>query len=455
MTPNGRERTSLVVIELLTLTLVFLPVLLYGGNSEYFRAIFGFIGIILLGLVFYERWRKGPARPVTRKKLPYPEPWLVLALWAAFCLIHIIQLLPLPSLLVRLLAGWQPESSWARLTPYPEATMRALIYWLPAFAVFAAITLTYDKRAMVRRLLGGIFILATATSVYGIFQTVSGNEMIWGLAKRAYQGCVTGTFVNRNHFAAFVTLGVGAGLGLGLYRGAKLGTKVRQTGSIERLLLFGFAAVLCLAGIVLSYSRGGLGSVVLVGFPMAMWLIGRRRLSFLLMMAMLLLGTLAVSYWIARQPVTNRFAQLPEEARTEDARPAAWATSLRAAGGCLLFGSGAGTFEDHFRLIPDTGILVRYNHAHSDPLELLVETGLVGLLALYGGILLALIVSLRALANRHSRFARMLSIGAIAGVAAVLFHSLFDFPLHVIGVRLPLFAMLGVAYLVAHRRLTR
>ncbi|MHA1568962.1 MAG: hypothetical protein ACTSXZ_05795, partial [Alphaproteobacteria bacterium] len=94
MTEGGRDRAMLVVIEILTLFLIAFPVLMYGGNSDYFRAICSLVGVVLLGLVLFQRWTKGPARPVTRRKLPYPEPWLVLAAWGLFALVHVLQLIP-------------------------------------------------------------------------------------------------------------------------------------------------------------------------------------------------------------------------------------------------------------------------------------------------------------------------------------------------------------------------
>jgi len=456
MDEDGRDRALPVVIESLTLFLIAFPVLHFGGRNLLAQGLTGFAGAVLLGLVLLQRWRHGPARPVTRRKLPYPEPWLVLAAWALFALVHVAQLAPLPAFLVRLLAGWPATGAWARLTPDPEATVRALISWLPAFAVFAAVTLVYDTRAKVRRLVGGLLVLAALVAVYGIFETIGGHDMIWGVPKRAYRGCVTGTFINRNHFAAFMTLGLGAALGLGLYRRAKLTGNVKQPGGVERLLLIIFSGVLCLLGILLSRSRGGLGSVALAGFPIGLWLVGpQRRRTFLLLVAALVAATLALGWWISRQPLTERFGGLAQEAAARDSRPAAWLATARVIGRGPLLGTGAGAFEDQFRITPDTGVLVRYNHAHCDPLEVLAETGVLGFLGLFGGIVWALYLSLRALAVRRSRFARLVTVGAFVGVAAVLFHSLFDFPLQIPGVREPLFAMLGVVYLVSHRRLTR
>jgi O-antigen ligase len=176
---------------------------------------------------------------------------------------------------------------------------------------------------------------------------------------------------------------------------------------------------------------------------------------FALLLAGLAITTVLINLWISHEPVTKRFHELPEDVQTVDARPAAWLASLRVGMRAPLIGAGAGTFEDQVRILPDTGLFVRYNHAHCDPLEIFAETGTAGLLSLFGAIIWVLFSAARALSTRHSRFARALAVGGLTGIIAVLFHSLFDFPLQIPGVRIPLFAMLAGVYLVAHRRLTR
>lgn len=456
MARSEHEQTVAAVTEALVLALVVLPVMLFGGNSGFFGSVTNLLGVTLLGLTLYERWRHGNAKPVTRRKLVYDEPWPALALLALFGLVHVIQLLPLPAPIVKILAGWQPETSWARLTPNPTATLWELISWLPPVAVFAAVTLRFDTRRQVRRLLGTLFILAVATSLYGIVETFGASETIWHLPKLAYRGCVTGTFVNRNHFAAFVALGLGAGLALGLYRRSKISGTGQREGGVEQLAMISFAGVIGLVGLLLSRSRGGLGSLLLAGLPVAWLLIGRRhQKAFAAFMIVLAVLTVGMAVWVSQEPLVDRFADLPEEVHTIDARPAAWRAGFRVAARGLVFGTGAGTFSDQFRVTPDTGILVRYNAAHSDPLQIAAETGLVGLFAFIGALFWIIRATVSAFAERQSRFARSMTIGCLAGVAAVLFHSLVDFPLQIPGVRIPLFALLGVAYLAANRRLTR
>lgn len=456
MSHRERDRTLLLILESLVLAIVILSVVLFGGKSELYASLLNVLSVPLLGLTILLRVRRGAPRPISRQHHVYHEPWLAYGLLALFALVHLAQLIPLPSMMVRLLAGWHPDGSWARLTPYPEATLRAFLSWFPPFAVFAAVTTLFHTRHQVQRLTGGLFILAAAVSLYGIVETISGREAIWTLTKLAYRGSVTGTFINRNNFAAFAALGLGAGLGLSLYQVWKAGGTPKPEGSVERLVLSAFLAVISLLGILLSRSRGGLAGLLLAGLPTAYWLAGKRNQKALsILVVVMVVASIGMGLWISQEPLTQRFASLPDEAGAVDSRPAAWWTSLRIAARGPLLGVGAGTYGDQFRVTPDTGVMVRYNHAHSDPLEFLAETGLVGLLTLYGAIFWTLWAAWRGFGERHSRFSRALTIGAMAGLAAVLLHGLFDFPLQIPGVRIPFFALLGLAYVAANRRLIR
>jgi putative inorganic carbon (hco3(-)) transporter len=91
-------------------------------------------------------------------------------------------------------------------------------------------------------------------------------------------------------------------------------------------------------------------------------------------------------------------------------------------------GSGLGTFKDIYRWYEDPAIVgtIFVNHAHNDLLELLIETGLVGLVAL--GLFLAWFVP------AGVRVWSVRTAGPIAQAASVvigveLLHSLVDYPL--------------------------
>ncbi len=93
-----------------------------------------------------------------------------------------------------------------------------------------------------------------------------------------------------------------------------------------------------------------------------------------------------------------------------------------------VVGSGLGTFPKVYRLTEDPAAVDRYyiNHAHNDYLELAIETGVPGIILL----LLFLIWwgrSVRAMVR--SPAADHFAIAGAIGSAAILLHSLVDYPL--------------------------
>jgi O-antigen ligase len=133
--------------------------------------------------------------------------------------------------------------------------------------------------------------------------------------------------------------------------------------------------------------------------------------------------------WLATTPLSSGSVLRANAATSVQSREEIVATSVKAARDFSPLGSGIGTFrrvyalyEDHDRL--DTTTYV--NHAHNDYLEIALETGVPGL------IVLVLFLAWWARAawqvwrqTDPDPFARAASVAS----AAILVHSLVDFPL--------------------------
>ncbi|MBZ0273379.1 O-antigen ligase family protein, partial [bacterium] len=126
-------------------------------------------------------------------------------------------------------------------------------------------------------------------------------------------------------------------------------------------------------------------------------------------------------------------------------------SSLRLVAAAPVLGVGAGMFGDAFAVVRAPSILARYEHAHSDYLEILCETGPLGLAAIAAMILWTVVASLRARARRTSRFARSIALGALVGVVAVGAHGLVDFNFAIPANLVTFFALLALAYVTATR----
>jgi O-antigen ligase len=108
-----------------------------------------------------------------------------------------------------------------------------------------------------------------------------------------------------------------------------------------------------------------------------------------------------------------------------------------------LIGTGAGDYRFWWR--EDRPIDLEAQNAHSLPLEVLAESGIVGLLLLLVPIGVAIAVAVRARSvAREARVARDLPL-ALAAVAVVILHSFGDWDWQLTAVTLPGVALLGAA----------
>jgi O-antigen ligase len=91
-----------------------------------------------------------------------------------------------------------------------------------------------------------------------------------------------------------------------------------------------------------------------------------------------------------------------------------------------------------------------YKYAHSDGIQFLIESGIVGLI-LYGTILIVPLISgFRVLFNPvRSTGTKCLVIGCIVGLLMVFLHSFIDFPFQIFGVVLPAVTLLNLLMILA------
>lgn len=135
---------------------------------------------------------------------------------------------------------------------------------------------------------------------------------------------------------------------------------------------------------------------------------------------------LGIASSIGLIPVLSRFGQDP----VEDVRWEIFTHTWTAIKQFFPFGSGLGTFQPVFMAFQPPELPQFVNHAHNDYLELLLETGLWGVI-LISLFVLAYIAGWLALRHHHS-WSRFHFIQTAAGISLFLMglHSFVDFNLH-------------------------
>jgi O-antigen ligase len=442
---------------------IFLLPLPFGAVDEW--AVFAFEAatfvLFVLHLVGVGRADESERRAGAAGRYLFP-PWLrllsVLALGVA-----VLQLVPLPLPVVeavspRAAVVWRGVAAggagggWATISLMPNLTLyelvRYLFYFLFGYLVFKHV----NTRKRVQAFIWILFAAACFQAFYGLAEFFGGTQRIMGFRREAYLDSVTGTFINRNHFAGFLEmifpLSVGYLLARASFFAMKRGGSFRERilwfsqERLQKAVIFGIVPVLLGMGIFFSRSRTGI-----FGFFVALFIMfaalsvtgGKRagrgesggsgsvRRQGRVIRTVLVVVVFAVVL-VGVRPVIERFSFA---ALAGDVRPVYFRNTVEIVRDYPLAGTGLGTYlyaypayETAFR-----GELLE--HAHNDYLELLAEGGIVG-----GGLLIfvafgALGVLFVRWARRNDHFVRGVGVGCLAGIAAILVHSLTDFNLHI------------------------
>ncbi|GEL69082.1 hypothetical protein MVI01_08660 [Myxococcus virescens] len=352
-----------------------------------------------------------------------------LAMGAGLCA---VQLVPLPAGVLRLLS---PEAAALRefaLVPLglerarpvsldPSATWRELAKHLAYLLAFLATVQVTRSRGSRERLLAVVVFTGAGLTVVGLGHALLGVKSLFGLMlwMHARPTLVT-PFGNPNHLAGFLALASTLGVGLTLTRGQR-----------SRALPYALAAGVSGLGVVLSLSRGGIAFFAFGQALLALFLLRNRRASgegappVWARSAAALLGLLGVLMVGAYAAADGLWA----EARTADSveklrqsKVALWPMLADAARAFPVLGMGRGAFEAAFPRYQSEPNPNTFTHPENAVLQVAAELGALGL------VLLAVAVwgFLRLLRREGLE---TVDLAALAGVAALALHDLFDFSL--------------------------
>ena len=271
---------------------------------------------------------------------------------------------------------------------------------------------------------------------FAILQHLTFNGKLYWFREMHYGGIPFGPYANRNHFAGFAELVIPLSL-VPLALG-----KVRR----ERWFLVSLFAVVPIAALFLSASRGGIVSFAVQVGVVAIWLILRRTAGKHLLSggAVLLLAFLMVS-WLGVQQLVERFSTLRSLEMTEGKRAAMRADTWRIFLDHPWKGTGLGTLQlvfPAYETLYDGKIV---NHTHNDYLEDLAETGIAGGLCCAWFLGVLLLDTLRRLSRLDVAFSSALQLSGLVACFGFLAHSLVDFNLHIPANALLFFLMANLA----------
>lgn len=370
-------------------------------------------------------------------------------------------------------AGWTPRGwhhpAWVRLADVPGLpdagaisadpgrTAIATLRLATTFAVFLCAAMLGQDRSWARRILLVIAIAGTLQAVAALADVISTRQSAERIA-----ASLSGTFVNRNHFAIYLGLALVCGWSvlLDMMRRAWRSQRAQAGRDLGGSVISAMnAAVLCVLlapaaiALLMTTSRAGIALSVLAlssVICIEVWRAGRGSRAPVVAMAVLLavgLGSLLLAYGaMLSQRLADGGLAADITPRLEVAR-----ITLGAIADRPLAGHGYGTFPAVFASYRDGSLplAAEWNEAHNVYLETLLELGLPAGLLLLGTILAVFTRCIRGALERRRR--QELPAAAAAALLLVGGHALVDFSIQLQGIALTVAAIAGVGFAQAWR----
>jgi len=356
---------------------------------------------------------------------------LLLIVLAGLALIA-LQLVPLPPSIWPHLGGREALASGYSLlglsTPSvpvslaPYDTLQALLALIPPIAMLSGLLRlkAYRLSWLAVALLGGTF----CGILLGVLQIASGSPETspWYLFPEVSLGAATGFFANANHMASLLVISLPF---LAAFLASARGESRQRHSAIA--VMVAVATLVIIVGLALNRSLAGYGLAVPVLVASAMIVMPAG--SPLRRWAAIFAGLCLIGALVALQSSSIRPNGFSTEATSSvESRKVMLETTLTAAHDFLPLGSGVGTFRRIYHLYENrdrvTGTYVV--HAHNDYAELALEAGIPGLVILALFLTWWVVAASRAWTSPDAGpFTRAASIAS----AAILAHSLVDFPL--------------------------
>ena len=406
-----------------------------------------------------------------------------LVLFAGGLLLLAVQLTPLPA---PLLAWFAPETSeilpawgasgesgpglgdWNTVTLAPAETRGALVLFLAYACVFFVTVQRNSRLEDIERLMRWCAVAATGMAAFGLLQLATSNGKFFWFYEHPFahtHDVAKGGFVNRNHFAQFLALGMGPLLwcmqdALQRLRKSGRAALVSKQSTAAPTLIGVAIGIVLLAGL-LSLSRGGIAAIFLAGAVCCIPLARRRALPGTLAAGLLVAGLaipaiLAMTgYDLLDQRIDDLAAGSVERLDRGAGRRTIWTAVSSAIPHYARFGAGLGTHgELHQRYLDaPANPHIEFTHAESSLLQLALEAGLPGLALALAGIGLCGAWCVACLRSDTARVA-LLAAALLASLVAGCAHALVDVVWHAPGCLVVLVVQAACAYrlyLIGHR----
>jgi len=401
-----------------------------GGASYPNLLVHHYLQLTALVLLASAILRRG-LQPLSRQQ------WLLIVLLLGYVVWSAAQLIPLPDHLWEKLPGRETISNGADLlgtgtdqlsiSMVPERTLSAILGCLPPLAIFVYIC-RHGWQSSIPRLVWIIPILGAISTGVGVAQLLAGPDSSLYVYAFANRQLPVGLFSNANHQATFCLIGLTFVFALVARLQRSFTGGDQDLARAISLAVLGFANIV---GVLLAGSLAGHIMLVLVMLISIASLTsvksksGTRNVAVAGAIALVAISAAVVGFGTVFDSVLEISLQ-----SSELSRQAIWQRSGTLIDDHFMVGSGLGTFRHVYQLYEDPSLVgFKYvNNAHNDYLQVVIESGLIGLVAIVAGLILWAIstqAAWRAPTNGETTIKRAASLALLV----VILHSIVDYPL--------------------------
>jgi O-antigen ligase len=312
---------------------------------------------------------------------------------------------------------------WALVAAIPVTAVLGPEVGVPLFAGAWAYLASSDKRWTIR-FLQALVVIGVLEALLGMHQYFVDPGWIFGYQNTAYR--VSGTLINRNHFAGLLEMIIPVAFALA-YRTAA------GRGDLARSYMYVLAGAFMGLAILFSQSRMGVITFVLTVLFLGVLLKSQRQRPRVVGVIGPTIVAFAVSagLWIGLDALTNRFRGIvDEDGAIREVRYELFQDTLRMIGDNPL-GVGIGRYEDAFRTYQTVRPDLLFDHAHNDYLETAAEWGVVPAGVFWALIVLVFYRSIRLFLKLADVERTSIILAAAGAIFAMLVHSLADFNLQI------------------------
>lgn len=480
---------SVEMVDLVLLAILLIAPLFFGGRDD-----LGRLALVAMASTAGLVWLWSEAQQANPRWNASPSYWLA----GAIAVVGVVQLVPLPSPLIatlapraqQLLPTWSPDvqgavhiGRWETLSLAPSESRIALAMALAYATLFIVVAQRLRSVQDVWRLLRALGLASLLMAAFGLVQYFAGNGLyfwFYEVADRTTDVSPVGPFLNRNHFAHFVALGVGpllawlfacniappglrsSGNGSPGQRSSRHGSSGRHASGRRSLQSaagpsasrressaeqadaprwlptgLGIAVALAAFAVMLSMSRGGAVALTVATTTLSglLWWKGvfagfhARRLAILGCVVCCLLIVHGFDDVLGR--LDDFAAGSLDEMDRSSWRRKIWTANLAAFRDGWQTGWGGGSHANVYPVYFPQSIDFEFTHAESSVLQIATEYGLPGLLLLAASATLAVVWCAGSLRSANDRDSICCAATLTACLAASGLHACVDFVWHI------------------------